>query len=187
MFLKWKRKLTSKYEIHEHNVWCDDAFLWDQILERERNADRIFCSITSFTSELSTEKESGIICPDSVGSVVWFLNNLRALASEVSTCDDLNRGKSDWAIDPVHWKNTFPHYLVSAFYSQLATLIYYNFSWPGRCPSQGRRVWCSWARGWSGRGRRFPSSPCRCPGVAPRSIILLFNVKDVQLMEKDVA
>ena len=183
MLLKWKGKLTSKYEIHEHNVWCDDAFLSDQILERDRNADRSFCSITLFTSELSTEKESGIICPDSVGSVVWFLNNLGALASEVSTCDHLNRGKSDWAIDPDLWKNTFPHHLVSAFYSQLATLFYFNFSWPGRCQSRGRRVWCSWARGWSGRGRQSPSSPCRCPGAAPGSILLLFNIKDVRFME----
>ena len=28
-------KLTNKYEIHEHNVWYDDVFRWDQILRIE--------------------------------------------------------------------------------------------------------------------------------------------------------
>ncbi len=56
-----------------------------------------------FTSELAAEKKSGIVCPDSVCSVVWFLDNLGALTSKVSTCNNLNRRKSDWAgrtIDP---------------------------------------------------------------------------------------
>ena len=155
-----------------------------KILERDRNANRIFCSITSFTSELSTEKESGIICPDSVCSVVWFLNNLGALAAEVSTCDDLNRGKSDWAIDPDLWKTLSPTTWCQLFIHSYLLLFYFNFSWPGHCQSQGRRVWCSWARGWSERGRQSLSSPCHCPKAAPRSTKYYYSrSKEAQFMQ----
>ena len=56
----------------------------------------VWCEFNIVTRELSTQKKSWIIRPDSVGSIVGLLNNRRALTSKISTCYNLILDINQW-------------------------------------------------------------------------------------------